>query len=260
MGLRGTGRGKGRGGRGRGRGRAPVAEIADGPEDEIVDEAAAASDASSGEGTDLEELLASEDSEGTDVAASSDDEDKEDEDFAAGIDWDSEGPVAKGDAASEASSSSLPAESSNSSDNSDPISSDSMDVEEPIPEAPAVSAWVPVDGTDRMGKLTLTAIGTRLELYATCPNKAHGSCILTRTLKSGPRRGQGRPVGFLCAWLRAACRGDCALKADHMKYKPPFAERSEARHCLYALPGCEELLEKERVAREGEGSEPEEFA
>ena len=110
-------------------------------------------------------------------------------------------------------------------------------------------------GCPRDGKLTLTESFGRKEVYATCRAPGHGSCIKTKTAKPGPKIGQGRPLGYLAAWLKAG-PSFVGSKADHMKYIPSFDERRAARRGVAHIPGVRTLFEAERVPEGDEGSEP----
>lgn len=119
---------------------------------------------------------------------------------------------------------------------------------------------VPIAGGNLVGAIRITEIGDRRELYATCPCSAkHGVCIKTRTANAGRRKGQGRPLGYLGAWLQAAARGDMATKADHMKFMPSLAERRMARAAIARLPEAQRFFDFERSRGEDEASEPEEI-
>lgn len=101
---------------------------------------------------------------------------------------------------------------------------------------------------------------SNMEFYAKCPCEGHGRCIATRTVKSGRRPWQGRPLGFLSAWVSAA--SSCADKAAHMAFVPTYEERRAARRDLHkqeqaGILARFEVLERER--RPGEDSEPECF-
>ena len=98
---------------------------------------------------------------------------------------------------------------------------------------------------------------------ATCPNPAHGHCVLTRTSKARQSRQHGlvagRPLGLMCCWLKHA---DVADKAAHW-HLPSWHDwcsqdaRVEARRALAQLPGGPALLAWEREKAEGELSESE---
>lgn len=96
---------------------------------------------------------------------------------------------------------------------------------------------------------------------ATCDNKAHGQCKLTRTCNSqaagshGAPRG-GRPVGFLAAWL--AHGEHLGSKADHWEraaMESTRQERLELRQRLGDIPSGRLLLSFERTLHEGEPEE-----
>lgn len=85
----------------------------------------------------------------------------------------------------------------------------------------------------------------------------HGRCILTRTSKESKasnRRGQGRPLGMMVAWL---AENHHISHTEHMQHKPTLETRAFLRHqyrdeALFCHLEC-----LERGKRSGEGSEPE---
>ena len=80
-------------------------------------------------------------------------------------------------------------------------------------------------------------------------------------MASDRRRGQGRPVGLLIAWLQ--CQDKYVDKASHQAMKIFLAgkggleRRRAARAWLKAQPGFEHVFALERPKRDGEDSEPE---
>ena len=249
-GRKGKGKAKGRGGRGGcGRGDAVVAE------DDIAPSDREERDSDSNE--DLVESSCS-DLGASDSAVSAVDGDDDEDDNIFGIpeeglrDLRAEAVAEGAERGGAISGGSTPG--SSESDSSSTYSSTSPDAPAPL-VMPAVR--VPLPGTDREGKLTVTNILGRQEIYATCGVRGHGSCILTRTTKIGRKKGQGRPVGFLAAWLQAG--PTFGSKDAHMKHKPTFPERAAARRSLKTLPGVVDFFNMERLALEGEGSEPDEF-
>ena len=96
---------------------------------------------------------------------------------------------------------------------------------------------------------------------ATCCNKAHGKCVLTRTCQGRDSKGHGifggRPVGFLGSWL---AHHDVDTKEAHwnkasMQYTQ--AERLAKRREIQATVAGVALLSFERAKERGEDSEPE---
>ena len=96
------------------------------------------------------------------------------------------------------------------------------------------------------------------QFVAYCTHEAHGRCVLTRSSVAGSRRGQGRPLGLLCAWLEMGTTESCQTKADHMNRKrwPDHSARVAARNRILSEHGGNELLSSERPPTEGEGDEP----
>ena len=94
--------------------------------------------------------------------------------------------------------------------------------------------------------------------YATCKNLHHGRCVASRSAHEGRKPAQGRPLGFLAAWI---AKGDsCSDQVQHKKLQPSQADRLAAR-CDLAKPEqadlLPEFLAKERPRRADEAEEPE---
>lgn len=92
-----------------------------------------------------------------------------------------------------------------------------------------------------------------------CENVAHGrQCRREKLSSSGRNRPQGRPLGYLMAWL---AQGDAhASQRDHMQggAKISLAERQAGREALRGINGSQFLFDAERPRRQGEGEEPDE--
>lgn len=86
-------------------------------------------------------------------------------------------------------------------------------------------------------------------------------CRMTRTSRPSERKAaQGRPLGFLGAWLAAAqSHQDRDSHRSKMWLATGIArqQRVAARACLRQLPGGAELLSCERPKADSEDSEPE---
>ena len=87
------------------------------------------------------------------------------------------------------------------------------------------------------GKLTYYYSAKNEICTAECSNKKHGRCVKTKTMREptkamGRLRGQGRPVGWLAAWLGKGI--DCESKAKHWaeESEPTYAERVAARELV----------------------------
>lgn len=115
---------------------------------------------------------------------------------------------------------------------------------------------------------TVHVDGARIALYpgrgdieATCKNKGHGRCVLTkRYIASALRPSQGRPLGLAMAW--AAKAFDCCTKAEHRseEHWPTKAERIAGRELLKQMASTDRdaqtMLDLERPKAAGEDSEP----
>ncbi|CAE7236522.1 unnamed protein product [Symbiodinium sp. CCMP2456] len=104
----------------------------------------------------------------------------------------------------------------------------------------------------------LVYYGESQDLKVFCTNAGHLNCEKKRTVKPGGRKGQGRPIGFLLAWLAAADSFEDASKHVH-KCKPTLAQRTEAREKFKTVNGWQALADKERKCGEGEPEEPPSF-
>ena len=156
-----------------------------------------------------------------------------------------------GESSSSNSSSSSSDSSSSSSSGSDSSADSSGDDVGPCLK-------VPVVGCKKPGRIYITELGDRKELYAVCPCKdKHGLCRATRTVHPGKRKRQGRPLGFLAAWLKGGTLDGMDIKEIHRWYSPALALRKAARDELKDLPGFAAFAEFEREQRPGEASEPE---
>ena len=85
----------------------------------------------------------------------------------------------------------------------------------------------------------------------------HGRCILSRASISGRKRGQGRPLGLLSAWLLWSEKGPCcATREQHWdqsnEHYPKFESRQAARDFLWTVDGGPEMMACERMPVVGE--------
>ena len=106
------------------------------------------------------------------------------------------------------------------------------------------------------------------QIYAQC--SVHGSqCRRTRTAvgteaakfqPSSMVAGQGRPVGLLMLWLKAANRFDTAEEhgqfLDQLRTAAKQEERAAARREFMHLADAPDIAFHERPCREGESEEP----
>ena len=100
-------------------------------------------------------------------------------------------------------------------------------------------------------------------LFAYCG--VHGrNCRKTKTSNPGTKSGQGRPIGFLAAWLLRASEEGCGVRDAHRdcanEQEFGSEERSAGGHMFAGFPGSRIFLDLECPgAQEGEG-EPPDFA
>ncbi|CAK0794624.1 unnamed protein product, partial [Prorocentrum cordatum] len=115
---------------------------------------------------------------------------------------------------------------------------------------PAAAHFIEVEG----GRIVYNA--KKLDLIAECRDASHVKCRKHRTIKHGPRPQQGRPIGYLVAWLRKHAEygsqlthGSCnwISKEDRVAARAAFAGMG---------PRAQALLAIERPRRPGEAAEP----
>lgn len=99
------------------------------------------------------------------------------------------------------------------------------------------------------------------EFHAICRCNSHDPhkgkpCMRVRTVDPGPKRGQGRPLGFLTAWLQAQHEYHTRWEHVHL-CNPVLSSRKDGRRTLASFEGAEVLFSKER-ARDLANEEPEE--
>ena len=166
--------------------------------------------------------------------------------------------------------------SSSSSSESSSSSSSSAGDAPPGPAPPAVAAApAPAAGVAAFRMAAAYVVfcpGGKVVCYgdrmvAECCNPRHGRCVATRTLKGSDnpeRSGQGRPAGYLIAWLRKGSEDRIGTKKAHFDdlNAPTKAERQAARDWLKAKVAeagdadAAGILRAEREKRGGEDSEP----
>ena len=88
----------------------------------------------------------------------------------------------------------------------------------------------------------------------------HGeACRRTRAAYAGPKPGQGRPLGYLAAWLLHAAEYTAVEHSDR-RLVLSRERRVAARHALHDIPNSAKLFEKERgPPHPGEDGEPDNF-
>ena len=85
----------------------------------------------------------------------------------------------------------------------------------------------------------------------------HGLCRLDRTCNGSVRFPNGRPLGYLIAWLRRGCM--YSTRAEHFagaRGLIPYGERLFARNWAMGQPGLQFFLDCERTLMDGESIEP----
>ena len=97
------------------------------------------------------------------------------------------------------------------------------------------------------GELRYNSNTQTFRAFCSCANHVQ-PCSKQRKLLSGPRPGQGRPVGYLVAWLRD--QNKHPDKDSHVwssVVATNFDVRAKARRDFSALPGAQWWLNKERA-------------
>jgi len=114
----------------------------------------------------------------------------------------------------------------------------------------------PTDATvASFGSGRILHYGANDNFMAECNMASHLRCTLTRTARPGRRKGQGRPLGLLAAWLLDPdCHEESRSSAQWAR--PSFDERVFSRTLLAQTENGPELLQHERAAALDEGEEP----
>ena len=159
---------------------------------------------------------------------------------------------------------------SGSSSESNSSSSSSAALADPAPVAvPAIAAEGALGVVrDKIADEFIVPFGSgelrfywsKAEIYAVCKDPRHKDvkCLRVRTVNPSIRKtpaalGQGRPLGYLSAWLSH----DCETGVEHRAYVPSFEDRAVSRLMLKEDPASVALLLEERPRRDDEDSEPE---
>ena len=138
-------------------------------------------------------------------------------------------------------------------------SSSALEDEPAVRRGPARDVLtIPVEGSDKPGKIHMFELGARKEFFAICPCDHHApDCRRYRTSHGGRKVAQGRPLGLLAAWLHAGCQPAIADRDDHKSFQPTREQRLAGRALVKADPNADLFLAFERPRREGDDSEPE---
>jgi uncharacterized C2H2 Zn-finger protein len=134
---------------------------------------------------------------------------------------------------------------------------DSVDTDPlPPPVEGALLGRLAVRGLD--GEVYAEIKGGRSEMYVRCPR-----CGVVRTrsfIRSAlkVRKFQGRPLGYLAAWVLKGLEDEFASAASHKHSDcfPTYEERLHNRMLLAAEPNADDFFGVERRQRKGEGLEP----
>lgn len=141
----------------------------------------------------------------------------------------------------------------------------------PLPPQPLGPPAQPSGSTGRAGRhepdVSFLVPGGEIRLYsrtrrfsAFCEQASHGGrCRREKVAYAAGsgRGGQGRPLGYLMAWLNKGELHETQQAHMSMEVVISWAERKEARAMLHNIPGCERVLVGERPRRDDEEDEPE---
>ena len=154
-------------------------------------------------------------------------------------------------------------EASSSAKSSDSDSSDSSDrgTKSRRPPADRVPAAAVAAVPGGVLKLFVGVGEDDDSLYIRAYCDCHGKkCMKRRTLlarKGGAQTAQGRPVGYLLAWLRRGTAHDVLHAKQHKRrVKVTRGQRKEGRAYAKTQESLRTFLENERDRWPGEGSEP----
>ena len=152
--------------------------------------------------------------------------------------------------------------SSSSSDNDDE-ESDGGDGEEEDEDRPPRRHG---DGPGALGSIAVPGGCIRMyweqkaqAYYAVAHCDCHADCSKSRTFKRSERgkRAQGRPLGFLAAWLKRGLEARCTSAFKH-KWRSTVTrqQRRDARVVCQSCAGARVLLQEERPPRSDSEDEP----
>ena len=107
-----------------------------------------------------------------------------------------------------------------------------------------------------VGKITYYAKGRRFVAHCT-ETERHGKLCRKQKFayRSASTPGQGRPLGYLMAWLENSNFDTHRAHIDETVYTP-LEIRAAARQRLHDTPGSEVLFACEAVRLDGESDEP----
>ena len=108
----------------------------------------------------------------------------------------------------------------------------------------------------------ITFYENKRSFEARCSHPSHVNCALTRSSVGSSvsnRLAQGRPLGLMAAWLHSGSQHDSKFSHYACRFIDK-AMRNFHRQSLKLNPQAAALLEQERAAREGSGSEPDDNA
>ena len=159
-------------------------------------------------------------------------------------------PGSHGNASSSSSSGSSSGSSSASSGDSSSSDNDESDDSEH-----RLSLEVEVPGTDLVGMIHHAHIWVSTRSICRLPVQSPAWQVCSDSNSEGVGiQGQGRPLGLLAAWLPGA--NQHGTKADHMKFRPSYQERVDARAELSRQDRARHFFGKERPCHPGVPEEP----
>ena len=146
----------------------------------------------------------------------------------------------------------------------DPPANPAADAEDPHPREPATRA-VGVRGGQESRDVFELPDGSGTLRYYHASGSMQAFCCLGRSLHSSDcrksatccpvKRGSGRPIGLLVAWLQAAI--DFDDKTEHVhSCRPTYEARKAAREWFMTLPGASDFCSFEKPKAPGDPDEP----
>ena len=135
----------------------------------------------------------------------------------------------------------------------------------PIADVPTL----PAHGHFGVAAMVVMVPGGEIHLYratahskkrfiAFCDTHKKNKCTMQRSAEEhakGTNSAQGRPLGFLMAWLKDGLDNDYEHHHECSRFQG-YDERCEGRVVLGGTPGGAALISEERPQRDGEGVEP----
>ena len=126
-------------------------------------------------------------------------------------------------------------------------------------KAPIVKVRTGTEKKNHVPELGELAYYPKLQSISAFCTVHSNDCRRSRTVRASDVKGwQGRPCGYLCAWLADALHHP-DKESHKSSFYPTKAERLEGRRLFNMAPGAEAFAQHERPLRPGEALEPDEY-